>query len=68
MRVTLSKDELLKDLILETGIRSKNLIVRQALEEMLLRIRREKLKALRGKLQLDVNLEAIRKRDLIQSA
>ncbi len=66
MRTTLIiPDELIKDLIEETGQTSKTDLVRRALEDLLQRVRREKLKQLRGKIRLDLDLDALRKRDLI---
>ncbi len=66
MRTTLIiPDELIKDLIEETGQTSKTDLVRRALEDLLQRVRREKLKQLRGKIKLDLDLDALRKRDLI---
>jgi len=66
MRTTLIiPDDLMKDLMEETGEKNKSLLVRRSLEEMLRRLRRENLKSLRGKLQLDIDLETLRKRDLL---
>jgi hypothetical protein len=65
MRTTLIiPDELMKDLMEETGETSKTLLVRRSLEETLRRVRRENLKRLRGKLDLDIDLEALRSKDL----
>ena len=66
MRTTLIiPDDLMKDLMKETGEKSKTLLVRRSLEEMLQRVRRENLKRLRGKLPLETDLEALRNKDLI---
>jgi hypothetical protein len=66
MRTTLIiPDELMKDLMKETGENSKTLLVRRSLEEMLNRVRRQNLKRLRGKVDLDVDLKALRSKDLI---
>jgi len=66
MRTTLIiPDNLMNDLMGETGETNKTLLVSRALDEMLRRIRREKLKLLRGKMDLDVDLEALRKKDLL---
>ncbi len=66
MRTTLIiPDDLMKDLMEAADENNKTLLVRRALEEMLQRLRRESLKSLRGKLQLDIDLETLRKRDLI---
>ena len=66
MRTTLIiPDDLMKDLMEATDKNNKTLLVRRALEEMLQRLRRESLKSLRGKLHLDIDLETLRKRDLI---
>jgi hypothetical protein len=66
MRTTLIiPDDLMNDLIDETGEKSKTLLVRRSLEEMLQRVRRENLKRLRGKMRLDVDLKTLRKKDLL---
>ncbi len=66
MRTTLIiPDELMTDLMKETGEKSKTLLVRRSLEEMLNRVRRQNLKHLRGKIDLDIDLEALRSKDLI---
>jgi len=65
MRTTLIiPDELMKNLMEETGETSKTAIVCRALEEMLQRVRSEGLKGLRGKLDLDIDLDALRSKDL----
>lgn len=65
MRTTLIiPDDLMKDLMEETGEKSKTLLVRRSLEEMLRRVRRESLKRLRGKIDLDIDLETLRTKDL----
>ena len=65
MRTTLIiPDDLMKDLMEETGEKNKTLLVRRSLEEMLERVRRDGLKSLRGKVQLDIDLETLRKHDL----
>jgi len=66
MRTTLIiPDNLMNDLMGESGETNKTLLVCRALDEMLRRIRREKLKLLRGKLDLEVDLDALRKKDLL---
>jgi hypothetical protein len=65
MRTTLViPDELMRDLMKETGECSKTLLVRRSLEEMLNRVRRQNLKHLRGKIKLDIDLKALRSKDL----
>ena len=65
MRTTLNiPDDLMKNLMEETSEKNKTRLICQALEEMLQRVRREKLKKLRGKIELDIDLEALRKKDL----
>lgn len=65
MRTTLIiPDDLMNDLVEETGEKSKTLLVRRSLEEMLERVRRENLKRLRGKIDLDIDLETLRTKDL----
>ena len=66
MRTTLIiPDELMTDLMKETGESSKTLLVRRSLEEMLNRVRRQNLKRLRGKINLDIDLDELRSRDRI---
>ena len=57
-------DDLMKDLMEETGEKSKTLLVCRSLKEMLERVRRENLKRLRGKIDLDIDLESLRTKDL----
>jgi hypothetical protein len=65
MRTTLIiPDDLMNDLVEETGEKSKTLLVRRSLEEMLQRVRRKNLKRLRGKIDLDIDLETLRTKDL----
>lgn len=65
MRTTLIiPDELMKSLMDETGETSKTTLVCKALEELLQKVRRDGLKGLRGKLDLDLDLEALRSKDL----
>ncbi len=65
MRTTLIiPDDLMNDLMEETGEKSKTLLVRRSLEEMLQRVRCENLKRLRGKIDLDIDLEMLRTKDL----
>ncbi|MFC2155552.1 type II toxin-antitoxin system VapB family antitoxin [Acidobacteriota bacterium] len=66
MRATLNiPDILINDLIAETGEKNKTKIIKTALEEMLKRIRRNRLKKLRGKIDLDLDLEKFREQDMI---
>jgi Arc/MetJ family transcription regulator len=66
MRTTLIiPDELMTDLMKATGEKSKTLLVRRSLEEMLNRVRRQNLKRLRGKINLDIDLDELRSRDRI---
>jgi hypothetical protein len=65
MRTTLIiPDDLMNDLMEETGEKSKTLLVRRSLEIMLEHVRGENLKRLRGKIDLDIDLETLRKKDL----
>ena len=65
MRTTLIiPDDLMNDLMAETGEKNKTLLVCRSLEEKLQRVRRENLKRLRGKLSLDIDLKTFRTKDL----
>lgn len=66
MRTTLIIPEgLIKELMKETGETNKTRLVRRSLEEMLKRVRRENLKRLRGRLLLDLDLDSVRRKDLL---
>jgi hypothetical protein len=66
MRTTLNiPDDLMSALMAETGENNKTLIIRKSLEELLKRIRRQNLKRLKGKIDLDIDLAAEREKDLI---
>ncbi|MBN1940251.1 MAG: type II toxin-antitoxin system VapB family antitoxin [Candidatus Aminicenantes bacterium] len=58
-------DGLLEDLTKATGERNKTLLIRTALEERLKKAKRDRLLELRGKLDLDVDLSALRDKDLL---
>jgi hypothetical protein len=66
MRTTLNiPDDLMNALMTETGEKNKTLLIRQALEELLNQRRRRNLKSLRGKLDMKIDLAAMRKKDLL---
>lgn len=66
MRTTLNiPDDLMSALMAETGENNKTLIIRKSLEELLKRIRRQNLKRLKGKIDLDLDLALEREKDLI---
>jgi hypothetical protein len=58
-------EDLIKELMKETGETNKTRLVRRSLEEMLTRVRRENLKRLRGRLLLDLDLDSVRRKDLL---
>ena len=65
MRTTLNlPDDLVKELVSVTGEKNKTLLIRTALADMLKRIKREKLIEYRGKIELDLNLDELRRRDM----
>ena len=66
MRVTLNlPDALINELIIETGEKNKTKIIKAALEDMLRKIKRNNFKKLRGKIDLNINLEEFRVQDMI---
>jgi len=66
MRATLNiPDSLMNELIFETGEKNKTRVIRKALEEMLRNIKRKKFKKLRGKIDLDIDLEKFRAQDMV---
>jgi hypothetical protein len=69
MRATLNiPDVLINDLIVETGERNKTRLIKTALEEMLRTIRRKKLIAMSGKMEMDLTVEELikaREQDMI---
>jgi hypothetical protein len=65
MRTTLNLDEgLLKELMDLTGAKTKTEALNQAISEMIRRKKKEKLKALSGKIQLDLDWEEMEKVEL----
>ena len=65
MRITLIiDDKILNEAIKETGIKNKTRLINKSLEEMLKKIKRDKLKKMRGKIDLDINLDKFRKMDM----
>jgi hypothetical protein len=65
MRTTLNiPDDLMNALMAETGEKNKTLLIRRSLEELLKRIRRQNLKRLKGKVDLEIDLPAEREKDL----
>ena len=69
MRATLNiPDTLINDLIVESGEKNKTRLIKTALEEMLRTIRRKKLIAMGGKVDLDLSVEELlndREKDMI---
>ncbi len=66
MRATLNiPDQLMDELTRETGEKNKTRLVRLSLEEMLKKVKRAKLKKLRGAITIDLDLKALRDKDLI---
>jgi len=69
MKATLNiPDTLIYDLIVETGEKNKTRLIKTALEEMLRTIRRKKLMALSGKVNLDITTQELimeREKDMI---
>ena len=66
VRATLTiSDSLMDELIFETGEKNKTRVIKTALEEMLRNIKRKKLKKLRGKIDLDIDLEKFRAQDMV---
>ncbi len=66
MRATVNiPDSLINQLIAETGEKNKTRIIRTALEEMLKKVKRKNFKKLRGKIDLDIDLEKFRAQDMI---
>jgi len=65
MRTTLNlPDDLVKELVKVTGEKNKTLLIRTALADMLKRIKREKLIEFRGKIDIDFDLDELRRRDM----
>ena len=66
MRATLNlPDAVINELITETGEKNKTKIIKEALEDMLRKIKRNNFKKLRGKIDLDIDIEEFRAQDMI---
>lgn len=67
MRTTLNiRDEIVADVMRLTGAPTRSAAVNQALAEWLRRARLVRLKALRGKLTLDIDIDELRGRELAE--
>ncbi len=67
MRVTLNiNDTIINEVMKETGVKNKTAIINLSLNEYLKKIRRDNLKKLRGKLNLDININELREMDLLK--
>jgi len=65
MRTTLNlPDDLVKELVKITGEKNKTHLIRTALADMLKRIKREKLIGFRGQIDIDIDLDELRRRDM----
>jgi hypothetical protein len=64
MRTTLNiPGDLMSSLMKETGEKNKTLLIKRSLEELLSRVRRQNLKNLKGKIDLEIDLAAEREKD-----
>ncbi|MCX6553847.1 MAG: type II toxin-antitoxin system VapB family antitoxin [Candidatus Aminicenantes bacterium] len=65
MRTTLNISEnVLGEISKLSGVKCKTEIIDKALHEMLNRLRRQKLKGAWGKIHIDLNVRALRRREL----
>ncbi|MBD3375781.1 type II toxin-antitoxin system VapB family antitoxin [candidate division KSB1 bacterium] len=63
MRTTLDiPEELLSEAMKVTGARTKTKVIKQALEDIIRKHKIQKIKTFRGKLELDLDLDMLRKR------
>ncbi|MEQ9467144.1 MAG: type II toxin-antitoxin system VapB family antitoxin [Ekhidna sp.] len=63
MRTTLDlPEDLVKEAMKITGSKTKSALIKDALEAQIKRIKRKRLLAFKGKIDLDIDLESLRKR------
>ena len=55
-------EELIEEAMELTGAKTKSQLIREALEEQILRVKRKRLIALKGTLDLNIDLDALRGR------
>jgi hypothetical protein len=66
MRATLNlPDTIIEELMRETGENNRTRLIKTALEQMLKKIKRDKLKKMRGKIDFDLDLRELREKDLL---
>lgn len=67
MRTTLDiPEELIEEAMELTGAKTKSQLIREALEEQILRVKRKRLITLKGTIDLDVDLDTLRGRTNVQ--
>jgi len=67
MRTTLDiPEELIAEAMELTGAKTKSQLIREALEEQILRVKRKRLITLKGTIDLDVDLDTLRGRTDVQ--
>ncbi len=67
MRTTLDiPEELIEEAMELTGAKTKSQLIREALEEQILRVKRKRLITLKGTIDLDVDLDTLRGRTDVQ--
>ena len=67
MRTTvILPDELVKEVNIATGLKTKTQAVNYALFDWLKRIRKDKLKSLKGKLDIEIDLKSMRSLDKVE--
>ena len=63
MRTTLDlPEDLIKEAMKITGSKTKSALIKDALEEQIKRIKRKRLLAFKGKIDLDIDLDTLRSR------
>lgn len=67
MRTTLDiPEKLIEEAMLLTGAKTKSQLIRQALEEQILRVKRKRLITLKGTINLSIDLDTLRDRTDVQ--
>lgn len=59
-------EKLIEEAMLLTGAKTKSQLIRQALEEQILRVKRKRLITLKGTINLSIDLDTLRDRTDVQ--
>ncbi len=67
MRLTLNiDDEIINEAVKVSGIKNRTYLINLSVNEYLKKLKRDKIKSLRGKINLDINIDDLRGLDILK--